>query len=350
MNRLDARLQQLPQNVFTTVAAIDELKGEWVGGSNLSPQALQRLRRSALATSTGASTRIEGAKMSDEEVEKFMRGLKTQKMTDRDEQEVRGYFETLQGVFDNYKEMVLSESLILHLHGRLLRYSDKDERHKGAYKHLENQVEAREADGTFVGIIFETTPAYLTPIAIRELVEWTTAAYEHGYVHPLLVTANFIVEFLKIHPFLDGNGRLSRIMTSLLLLRSGYVYVPYVSHEKIIEADKPQYYIALRRSQGTFGSAEESIVDWTEFFMGVLRAQAREAIGLIRAEDIEKLLSPQQLKVWHYLGEVDEASPAEISQATQVARDTVFQVLTRLMDMKKIERLGLGRATRYRKI
>ncbi|MEK7603387.1 MAG: Fic family protein, partial [Patescibacteria group bacterium] len=206
-NNLDKRIDNLPQAIFINIAKIDELKGRWVGGANLSPQLLDRLKRSALVTSTGASTRIEGSKLSDIEVDKLMRGLTIQKLLDRDEQEVRGYYELLQLVFDNYTGIPLSESSILSFHSQLLKYSSKDERHMGRYKNLENKVEMIDQSGKALGVLFDTTSAYLTPKAMRELIEWFNRDYRHSTNHhPLIHMANFIVEFLKIHPFQDGNG------------------------------------------------------------------------------------------------------------------------------------------------
>lgn len=350
MDNLDKRIVALPPSLYLIIAQIDELSGHWKGGLNLSPQTLGRLKQSALATSTGASTRIEGAILSDEEVESLMHGLTTQKMADRDAQEVRGYYELLREIFDNYQEITVTENSIMHLHNQLFKYSQKDERHKGVYKHQDNQVVATDSIGETVGIMFETTPAYLTPKSMMELVEWVQSAHSSGQNHPLIVVGAFIVEFLKIHPFIDGNGRLSRILTNLLLLNAGYSYVSYVSHEKIIEENKAEYYIALRKSQATFGTDAESVTAWLEFFLNVLLEQAKQAVALLEGEDIEKLLSPQQLKVWSYLGEVHEATPGDISKATNVARPTVSQALDRLMKMKKVERIGRGSTTRYRKL
>jgi Fic family protein len=279
-----------------------------------------------------------------------MRGLSMQKLKDRDAQEVRGYYEVLETVFDSYVDIPFSESAILHLHSQLLKYSEKDERHRGHYKTLENKVEMKDQGGNVLAVLFETTPAYLTPKASKELIDWASNALKTKESHPLAIISGFIVEFLKIHPFLDGNGRLSRILTNLFLLQTGYAYISYVSLEKLIEDSKTDYYIALRKSQATFGTESESITAWTEYFLGILLEQAKQAIALLSAEDIEKLLSPQQLKVWGYLGEVHEATPGRITEATGVARPTVSQVLTRLVGMKKVERIGMGRTTRYRKL
>ncbi|MEK9152696.1 MAG: Fic family protein, partial [Patescibacteria group bacterium] len=324
--------------------------GRWVGGAKLNPQALGRLKRSVLVTSTGASTRIEGVKLSDEDVEKLMRGLTMQKFTDRDKQEVKGYYELLENVLDSWKHIPFTESTIKHLHKELLKYASKDERHRGEYKKTENSVEMLDEAGKSIGVVFETTPAYLAPKQTQELVDWTRDALMRGEMHPLPVIGNFLVEFLAIHPFQDGNGRLSRILTNLLMLQAGYAYAPYASHEKLVEENKAEYYVALRRSQKTLKTDREDITPWLEFFLDVSLAQARAAIELLSRENIEKILSPKQLAVWRHLEAVEEAAPGEIVVATGVARPTVSQALDVLLRLKKIERIGQGRTTRYRKI
>ena len=350
MKRFEQRLASLSSVLWTKVAQIDELKGQWISSIKLSSQILGRLKRSILITSTGASTRIEGARLSDEDVEKLMRGLDIQKFTDRDKQEVKGYFELLENVFNAWKSIKLSESTIKHFHKELLKYVKKDKTHRGEYKKNENKVHMIDKAGKSVGVLFDTTKAFLTPKEMQELVEWTQKELLEKKNHPILIIANFIVEFLQIHPFQDGNGRLSRILTNLLLLKTGYLYMPYVSHEKLIEDNKSDYYMALRKSQKTFKTSKETIVPWLDFFLEILLEQSKMAIELLSQENIEKILSVKQLAVWQYLQTVDEATPKEIVQKTKISRPTVNQVLDKLIRLKKIERLGLGRSTRYRKL
>lgn len=350
MNRLDKRLNNLPQSTVVLLEQIDSLKGQWVGGAKLNPQALGRLKRSVLASSTGASTRIEGASLSDEEVDKLMRGVSMQKMLDRDEQEVKGYYEVLSMIFDSWNDINLTESAIKHLHMQLLKYSVKDEWQRGEYKKLENRVIATDKTGQEVGTIFEPTAPYLTSKEMNELMDWLKASLNERKYHSILIVANFVVEFLKIHPFSDGNGRLSRILTNLLMLQVGYEYVPYVSLEKLIEENKTEYYIALRNSQKTFQTQNETVEPWIKYFLDVLRAQATQSLGLLTGEAIEKLLSPNQLLVWQFLQTADVATIQAITEATNVARPTVRQSVERLLTLKKIERIGQGRATRYRKL
>jgi len=349
-NRFDQRIASIPSEIWSKIAQIDELKGQWVAGARLSPQVLGRLKRSVLITSTGASTRIEGAKLSDEDVEKLMRGIDIQKFTDRDKQEVKGYYELLENIFDLWKNLRFNESAIKHFHKELLKYVKKDEPHRGEYKKIENKVEMIDAAGKSVGTLFNTTPAYLTSKETQELVDWTQEALMEKKYHPLLVAGNFLVEFLQIHPFQDGNGRLSRVLTNLILLKEGYLYMPYVSHEKLVEDNKPEYYLALRQSQKTFKTDKGTIVPWLDFFLTIFLKQSRMAVELLSKENIEKLLSKKQLSVWQYLQEADEATPGEIAKRAKVARPTVSQALDKLLRLKKVERIGLGRGTRYRKL
>jgi len=349
MANFSPRLENITPEILSKIGRIDEIKGRWTEGVNLSPQLLGRLKKSVLITSSGASTRIEDSRMSDEDVEKFIKGLNIHKFRDRDKQEVQGYYELLENIFNAWKTISFSESSIKHLHNELLKYAEKDIRHRGDYKKTENDVSMFDAEGKPIGVVFETTRAYLAPKQTQELVLWTQKALAEKKYHPLLIVGNFVVEFLKIHPFQDGNGRLSRILTNLLLLKLGYGFVPYVSHEKIIEDNKAEYYLALRKSQKTFDGEKGDIIAWLEYFLKILEIQAIRAIDLLSTEKMEILLSPKQMLVWNYLLEVPETTAGEIVKKTGVLRPTVNQVLDRLLNMQKIQRIGMGRTTRYRK-
>ena len=345
----DLRLQNIPQDIWLKITKIEAIKGKWEGSTRLSPQILGRLKQSVLVTSTGASTRIEGSKLSDEDIEKMLRGISIQKFSNRDEQEVRGYYELLQNVFNSWESLVFNESLIKHFHKELLKYVEKDMVHRGEYKKKENVVKMLNEAGESVGTLFETTKVYLTPSEMYELIDWTKNALKQNTYHPLLVIANFLVEFLNIHPFEDGNGRLSRILTNLLLLKQGYLYIPYISHEKLIEDNKPDYYLALRKSQNTLRTGKPNIFSWLNFFLDILLVQSQMAMQLLTQTNIETLLSPKQLLVWNYLKKVSETTPREISKETGVPRPTINQVINKLLDLKMMERIGQGATTRYRK-
>ena len=243
---------------------------------------------------------------------------------------------------------VVAESTVKHFHKELLKCVEKDKRHRGDNKKAENKVEMIDEAGKSVGTLFDTTPANLTPKEMQELVEITRNELQAKKWYPLLVIGNFIVTFLNIHPFLDGNGRLSRVLTNLLLLKKGYAYMPYVSHEKLIEDNKPDYYLSLRKSQNTLKTNKPNIVPWLDFFLSVMLKQSEMAIALLSQENIDRLLSPKQIAVWQYLQTVHEATPGEIAKRSKVARPTVSQALERLMQLKRIERIGMGRTTRYK--
>ncbi len=348
--KFDHRLKAPEPHIVALVGEIDGIKGEFKGGLRMSPQAITSLKRSVLVTSAGASTRIEGSKLSDEEVEKIMRGLSAFKFAERDYQEVQGYLETLQNVFDSYQTLPLREGVISSLHNELLKYSEKDKLHKGKYKQEENTVGILGPDGKIAKIVFEPTPAWLAPKEMTELVDWAYEALEQNRFHPLLVIANFLVEFLKIHPFEDGNGRLSRVMTNLLLLRSGYQFTQYVSHEQIIERRKDEYYLALKKSQDTFKTEKDTIAPWLNFFLAVIKEQATKALTYLEEEHIEDTLSPKQYEVWKYISSVGEAGVSDVVANTNIALATVRQSLNRLVELQKIKRVGQGRGTRYVKI
>ncbi len=345
--KFDHRVKSPEPHIVALLGKIDGVRGELKAGLRMTPQAITNLRRSTLITSAGSSTRIEGAKLDDIEVEKIMRGLSVSKFSDRDSQEVQGYLETLQNVFDSYQDLPLRESTITSLHKELLKYSGKDDLHRGSYKRKENTVGILGPDGKVAKIIFETTPAFLAGKEMQELVDWTQEAILNNRFHHLLIIANFIVEFLKIHPFEDGNGRLSRIITNLLLLHSGYQFVQYVSHEQIIERRKDEYYIALRKSQETFKSSQDTIAPWFNFFLAVVHEQAEKALSYLEEEKIEDTLSPKQYEVWKHIAEVGSAAPSEIVNTKGIALGTARQALERLVELGKIKRVGRGRATRY---
>ncbi|MDO8649173.1 MAG: Fic family protein [Candidatus Peregrinibacteria bacterium] len=306
------------------------------------------MKRAVIISSSGASTRIEGAHLSDEEVEQLLRHAKVRKLATRDEQEVMGYVETIKEVFDSWKAMKFSENLIKQIHTMTLKYSEKDARHKGQYKFGPNHVQAVDAKGKVVGIIFEPTPPHLTAKEMQELVEWTKEQLKEQKYHPLLIIAHFIFEYLAIHPFQDGNGRTSRILTNLLLLQQGYGFVPYISHEKLIEDHKVDYYMALKRSTSNWKKEKEDVSPWMLFILRMFAEQGEMAIALTKEDQTEQVLSENQLAVWKALQKGEAMSRKDIADASGVNIRTVEQALKKLLALKKIVQIGKGRATRYR--
>lgn len=350
-SRFDRRLDFPPdtaREITKLLARIDECKGYWQAFQRLSPEYLERMKRAVIISSSGASTRIEGARLRDDQVEQLLRDASVRPLATRDEQEVMGYIETIKEVFESWRAMPLSENLIKQIHAMTLQFSEKDARHKGHYKFGPNRVQAVDAKGAVVGIIFDPTPPHLTAKEMHELVEWTRQQLAAHTYHPLLVIAHFIFEYLAIHPFQDGNGRTSRILTNLLLLQQGYGFVPYVSHEKLIEDHKVEYYLALKRTTATWKKQTEDLSPWMLFILRMFADHGEMAVALTNEDLTEQLLSAKQLAVWRALQEGRPMSRKDIADVSGVNIRTVEQALKKLVALKKIMQIGRARATRYR--
>lgn len=334
--------------MLRTIAAIDEFKGAWTALGRLAPERLDNLRRVAAIESIGSSTRIEGAKLSDREVDRLLSGIDVTGFASRDEQEVAGYAAAMETVFAHSDAIDLTENHIRQLHRDLLRYADKDARHRGAYKTLDNHVEAFGAGGESLGVVFRTASPFETPALMEALVAWSREALARGELHPLIVIAVFVVVFLAIHPFQDGNGRLSRILTTLLLLRAGYRYVPYASLESVIERTKEDYYRALRRTQGTLRTDSPDWQPWLDYFLGALRTQKQlleEKIG--REKILRDSLPPLSLAILDIAHARGRVTVADAARITGTSRNTVKDHLKALTGNCHLARHGAGRGTWY---
>ncbi len=341
----------LSQDILARIAKIDQFQGLWQGSQRLSPQILGRLKSFVIITSTGASTRIEGAKMTDEEIARFLRGLKVNVPKGRDQEEVAGYADLIGRIFDSWRTMKLTEGWIQQFHSILLQFSAKDKFHKGKYKDGDNAVVLTNEQKENV-VLFNPTHSYLVKGEMLTAIEWTNERLKDRTIHPLLVIANFIFEFLAIHPFADGNGRVSRALTHFLLLQAGYSYVPYVSLDEIIEQTKVDYYLALRATQKNHGTENEDISSWIDYFLTALIEQCARARKIMDADQPEKLLSGKQKAVYQLFSPGQEMGVAEVVERLSgtIQRETVKQALTRLVKLKLLERIGQGRGTRYIKI
>ena len=334
--------------ILALISELDEFKGAWQAIGRIAPERLSNLRHVATIESIGSSTRIEGAKLSDREVEALLSNLDSQSFANRDEEEVAGYAAVMETIFENAKDIPLTVNYIKQLHGQLLQYSQKDVRHRGEYKSLSNSVEAFTPEGGSVGVIFETATPFDTPRLMDELIEWANSALEKKSLHPLLVIAVFTVVFLEIHPFQDGNGRLSRILTTLLLLKAGYAYVPYSSLESIIETNKESYYLALRQTQGTIRTDAPDWQPWVTYFLQSLAKQKQKLNVKIQRErlilgDLPEL-SVQILELAREHGRV---TVNEAEKATGASRNTIKDHIKSLTKNGQLERHGAGRGTWY---
>ncbi|MCB1736028.1 MAG: Fic family protein [Gammaproteobacteria bacterium] len=330
------------------ITEIDEFKGSWRAQSAQSPERLQALRRVATIESIGSSTRIEGAKLSDSEIEALLSQVGKTSFLTRDEQEVAGYAEVMEMVFENFDDIPLTENYIKQLHATLLRHSEKDTRHRGEYKKHSNSVEAFDPDGTSLGVVFETTAPFDTPREMQELVSWTREALEDKSYHPLIVTAIFNVVFLAIHPFQDGNGRLSRVLVSLLLLKAGYSYLPYASLESIVEKNKDAYYLALQRTQRTLHGELVDWLPWLRFFLTSLKRQKDhlEAKTATMAQYAD--LPRESMLIMQYVDEHQRITVREAEQfITTISRPSIKNRFSDLVERGLLVRHGKGRGVWY---
>lgn len=345
---LNTNTLQITSETLKLIAEIDEFKGAWRALGTLAPERLSALRRVATIESIGSSTRIEGSKLSDREVEALLGNLEIKAFETRDEQEVAGYADVMDTVFSSANEIALTENHIKQLHRDLLQYSEKDERHRGEYKTNTNHVSAFDEDGNEVGVIFQTASPFDTPRLMEELVTWTNEAFENEQHHPLLTIAVFTVVCLEIHPFQDGNGRLSRVLTTLLLLRAGYNYVPYSSLESVIEQSKQGYYRALRQTQKTIRSKKPNWSPWVSFFLKALRHQKNRLQGKIEREKIMiEQLPDLSIQILDLASQHDKITNAMIVRATGANRNTVKKHLQGLVESGHLIQSGTGKGTAY---
>ena len=348
MDMLNINTLFITQEILSLIAKIDEFKGAWRAFGTLAPERLLALRRVATIESIGSSTRIEGSKLTDRQVEALLSKLEIKSFETRDEQEVAGYAEVMEVIFSSWEHIPITENYIKQLHGMLLTHSDKDHWHRGNYKTTSNSVAAFDESGQQVAVVFETTSPFDTPRFMAELVAWYRDVREQNTIHPLLAIAIFTVVFLEIHPFQDGNGRLSRVLTTLLLLQAGYAYVPYSSLESIIEQNKQGYYLALRQTQGTIRSDAPNWQSWIVFFLQALASQVKRLEAKVEREKIILSVLPElSIQILELTKERGRVSVADIVSVTQANRNTVKAHLKKLVEANHLAQHGSGRGVWY---
>jgi len=336
------------QRITKLIATIDEHRGKWNVVEKRENRYLKELRKIATIESIGSSTRIEGATMTDEEVKQLIKDVKITKLETRDEQEVIGYYEILEFIFDNFSEIKLSENYIKQLHQLLLKHSYKDERHRGCYKNLPNKIVATYPTG-LKKTIFDTTEPALVESEMFELIEWTNLQWNERNIHPLIVLAVFVYEFLSIHPFQDGNGRLSRLFTTLFLLQQGYEFIQYVSFENHIEKNKKTYYEVLMNAQRKRVTQEDIIDKWLIFFLEGMKTLTEK---LDHKYDAFKqkggYLNERQKKLREFIIEQKTVKSADLSLAfPDISLNTLKKDLQYLRSEQIISAVGQGKGTVY---
>ena len=334
--------------VLNIISEIDEFKGSWRALGTLAPERLSALRRVATIESIGSSTRIEGSRLSDREVEQLLTNLEIHSFSTRDEQEVAGYASVMNTVFQAWEHIPVTENYIKQLHRDLLKHSEKDEWHRGRYKTTSNSVAAFNEAGQQVGIVFETATPFNTPFLMGELTTWLNDVREEGRLHPLLMICVFVVVFLEIHPFQDGNGRLSRILTTLLLLQSGYAYVSYSSLESVVEQSKEAYYLALRQTQGTIRTESPNWQPWLLFFLRAMQQQKQRLAKKVEREKLVLAALPDlSIQILEHARKHGRVTIGEMAKLTSVSRNTLKEHFRTLTQKQHLELHGAGRGTWY---
>lgn len=339
---------EITPEFLALITEIDEFKGAWRALGSLAPERLVALRRVATIESIGSSTRIEGSKLSDRQVELLLARLDIRSFSSRDEQEVAGYADVMDTIFQASQDIPVTENHLKQLHRDLLRYSQKDERHRGEYKKLSNNVVALDGQGQQIGIVFATASPFDTPRLMSDLFGWLHDVRETRRIHALLVVAIFIVVFLEIHPFQDGNGRLSRILTSLLLLQAGYAYVPYASLESVIEHSKEAYYLSLRQTQGTIRTASPDWQPWLGFFLRSLQQQKRRLATKVERESLAMPLLPElSAAIIDHARQHGRVTMGDMLRLTGTSRNTLKEHFRRVVKMGYVRQHGSGKGAWY---
>lgn len=337
------------QKIIQKIGQIDQFKGEWKQLDKEENRYLKELRKIATIQSIGSSTRIEGSTMTDAEIATLIKNLKITKLQTRDEQEVGGYYDTFDTIIDNYDSIDLTLTNIHALHNLLLKYSSKDNRHRGKFKELTNSVVATYPDGK-TKVIFNTTKPYLVEKEITELIDWTTKNLTEKDIHPLIIIGVFIYEFLSIHPYQDGNGRLSRLLTNLLLIKSDYKFVLYISLENIIEHKKAAYYQALMEGQKDRYKEEERIDRWLLFFLESLyELILKFEYKLKEYKNLGAYMNERQKAVVSYIQEHQPVKIGDMSKGlAQYTLAIIKKDLQYLTNEFVIEKIGNNRGTIYK--
>ncbi len=333
--------------ILKLIAEIDEFKGKWTLLKNLKPKKLQSLQKTATIESVGSSTRIEGVKLTDPEINTLLSNIEIKSFSTRDEEKAAGYADAVKTIYDNYSNILFNENHIKQIHSILLKYSTKDMHHKGEYKKSHNHVEAFDPSGKSLGIVFETASPFDTPKLMKILIKTSTDLFNKNEYHPLLIISYFIVHFLNIHPFQDGNGRLSRIITTLLLLQNNYQYVMYSSLEHVIEENKDLYYQALRKSQKEIRNTNGHINDWTIFFLNCLKKQKDYLSKKIQIEQELDILPETKIKILELTKQQGKITNQQIVTLAGFNRNTVKVHLQKLVESKHLQKYGQGKGTYY---
>ena len=326
---------------LSTIKEIGGFRGKQELYAEQAPEMLEALRRNAVIESSESSNRIEQITAPRDRIKEIVDDRATPQ--DRSEQEIAGYRDALELIHENAEHIPFSEGVLLQLHRTLYRYHPDE---GGSWKMTNNDIVERKPDGTISRIRFRTVSAVETPQAIADLLSGYNRARAEG-VEPLIVVPLSVFDFLCIHPFRDGNGRVGRLLTLLLLYHFDYWVGRYISLERIIEESKETYYEALEASSQDWHSGKHDVHPWLRYFWGMLLRAYREfeeRAGNMeagtRTEMIRRLVEVR--KTPFAISEIEDELP-------NVSRDMIRFVLRQMRDEGVIESTGIGRGAKWRK-
>lgn len=334
--------QLLTPEIVTMLSQIHEFKGEQNLFIEAQSDTLTQLVEIAKIQSTEASNKIEGIFTSDERLKKLVTNKTTPRS--RNEQEIAGYRDVLSTIHDSYEFIPVRPSIILQLHRDLYKFSGKSI--GGAYKNADNVIAEEDNEGNRF-IRFQPIPAWETPKSIEALCDAVDDAIARNEADPLLIIPMFILDFLCIHPFNDGNGRMSRLLTLLLLYRAGYIVGKYISIEKVIETTKDTYYEALQSSSQGWHEEENDYAHFVRYMLGVILSAYRDFSSRVRVLTTSGMSKPDRIReiIKDTLGKITKT---EIMQkCPDISQVTVQRTLNDLIKNGDIIKIGGGRYTSY---
>ncbi len=332
----------LTPEIVSFLTKIHEYKGQQHLIANRHADVLTDLVELALIQSTESSNKIEGIYTSDERLKKIVMD-KTIPCT-RDEREIAGYRDVLNTIHENYVHIPVKPSLILQLHRDLYKFENAGI--GGNYKIVNNIIEEQGPEGNKL-VRFQPVAAWETPEAVERLCEAYNNAIHHTIADPLLLIPMFILDFLCIHPFRDGNGRMSRLITLLLLYKSGYLVGKYISIERLIEQTKDSYYDVLQESSGGWHEEKNDYAPFVKYMLGIIAAAYNDFIVRTKLIEEKRVPKPDRIaeEIKNHIGAVTKAELLKV--VPNVSQTTVQRTLTELVKQEKIKKIGEGRYTKY---
>jgi Fic family protein len=345
---------KLSDTALHILSNIEKFQGQWEGFYIAKePALIDSLTQTSVITSSGASTRIEGAILTDSQVAELIeKGCKISKMSSRSEREVAGYVNCLHYIYENYRILNISEHSIRELHQLMTSELLEDQlpkKQRGRYKDVPNHVIEKNLSTGEETIWFETTPpGPQTETAMHDLLSNYDEKIREIEVSKLILNAAFIVRFLAIHPFRDGNGRLSRLLTTLLMLKSGYTWCQFVSHEKVIEDNKERYYLSLRQTQSSFLTEKTDYNPWLEFFFTVLQKQTEIIKVELKKQEPVSELGKNEIKVYQIVSQNGPTGISYLETNVEMTRSGLKTLLARLVRKGFLLTIGRGKGTKYK--